>query len=94
MGKKGDNIPTSEGDSAAKVYLLRRKMLLMEEAMKKQSLDFKSEMSSSQAKIHADIKGQLDDFLSTMMKLQSPSPPPQAKSPESVASNMAQATDL
>jgi hypothetical protein len=35
MGKKGDNIPTSEGDSAAEVYLLRRKMLLMEEAMKK-----------------------------------------------------------
>jgi superoxide dismutase len=45
---------------------------LIEKVMQKQSLEFRYEMASSQAKLQADIKDQLDDFLSSMMKFKSP----------------------
>jgi hypothetical protein len=93
MGKKGEDATTQEAPSATEVEGLKNKIALMEEAMQKQSLEFRSKLASSQAKMQSDIKDQLDDFFTTFMKLQSNSPPPN-KPPELVASNLGHTNEL
>jgi hypothetical protein len=93
MGKKAEDAATQEAPSATEVKGLKNKVALMEEAMQKQSLEFRSELASSQAKMQSDIKDQLDDFLITFMKMQSNSPPPN-KPLESVASNLGHTNEL
>jgi hypothetical protein len=93
MGKKGEETSTPELALTTKMDLLKGKVALIEKVMQKQSLEFRYEMASSQAKLQVDIKDQLDDFLSSMMKFKSPTPPPHAKPPESIVSRMGQATE-
>jgi predicted component of type VI protein secretion system len=93
MGKKGEETSTPELALTTKMDLLKGKVALIEKVMQKQSLEFRYEMASSQAKLQVDIKDQLDDFLSSMMKFKSPTPPPHAKPPESIASHMGQETE-
>jgi hypothetical protein len=69
MGKKAEETATQEAPSAAKVEGLKNKIAFMEEAMQKQTLGFRSKLASSQAKMQPDIKEQLDDFITTFMKL-------------------------
>jgi hypothetical protein len=47
MGNKGEEAIALEGPSAVEVDLFRNKVALMEEAMQKQSTEFRSEMASS-----------------------------------------------
>jgi hypothetical protein len=56
MGKKAEDAATQEAPSATEVKGLKNKVALMEEAMQKQSLEFRSELASSQAKMQSDIK--------------------------------------
>jgi hypothetical protein len=51
----------------------------MEEAMKTQVLEVKSELAVSHARLQTDLKEQLDDFLATFMKMHTSTPPPMSK---------------
>jgi hypothetical protein len=53
MGKRGEEAANPKGSSAAEMELLRNKVTLMEENLQKQSLEFRSEMASSQSKIQS-----------------------------------------
>jgi hypothetical protein len=72
----------------------KTKLALMEEAMKTQVLEVKSELAVSQARLQIDLKEQLDDFLATFMKMHTSTPPPTSKEVESVASHVSQATEF
>jgi hypothetical protein len=71
MGKKGQEAPVVDGLLAIEFDSLKITMAQMEEVVKGQALEFKSELAHSQAKIQSELNEQLDDFLATMVKLQS-----------------------
>jgi hypothetical protein len=94
MGKRNDEAAAAEGNTSTEIDTLKSKIAQMEEIVKGQALEFKSELAHSQARMQTEFKEQLNDFLATFMKLQTSTPPPTGQPPESAASNMGQATDF
>jgi hypothetical protein len=78
----------------AEINNLKAKLAQMEEAMKAQALEVKSELALSQVKFQLDLKGQLDDFLTTFLKMNTSTPPPTAPVLDSTASHVGQNTEF
>jgi hypothetical protein len=53
MGKKGEEVATHGALLIEEVEDLRSKITMMEEAMKKQTMDLKSKLAASQVKLQA-----------------------------------------
>jgi hypothetical protein len=94
MGKRGEEHQQLDGSVSGEVDLLKNKLEQMEEVVKKQAADFRSELVSSQVKMLTELKEQLDEFLASILKIHSQTPPPNTKPPNSAASNMGQNIDL
>jgi hypothetical protein len=73
---------------------LKAQIQQVEEMVQAQTLqlksDMKSDMASSQTKLQSDIKEQLEDFFTKLVRLQSGTPPPQVVTTEAAASNLGQ----
>jgi hypothetical protein len=61
--------------------------------MQEQSKDLKAEVVSSQLSMKQEMKEQMDEFFTKLMKVQTSTPPSQPLSLESMASNIAHAAD-
>jgi hypothetical protein len=99
MGKKGDKgeEEATVAPVSAKIQALKTHIQRVEEMVQNQSLQLKTElqyeMSSSHVKLQAEIKDNLEDFLTRFMRLQSGMPPPQGPTADPAASNMGQLSD-
>jgi hypothetical protein len=66
----------------------------MEEMIQEQSKNLKVEVVSSQLSMKQEIKEQMDEFFTRLMKVQTSTPPPQPLSLESMASNIAHDVEI
>jgi hypothetical protein len=83
--KKSDE-DAAVGSASAEILALKAQIQQVEEMVQAQTLqlksDMKSDMASSQTKLQSDIKEQLEDFFTKLVRLQSGTPPPQVVTTE------------
>jgi nitrate/nitrite-specific signal transduction histidine kinase len=77
MGKKGIDGVMGDGSGEGEMETMRLRLYRLEDMMQEQSKDLKAEVVSSQLSMKQEIKEQMDEFFTKLMKVQASTPPPQ-----------------
>jgi GMP synthase PP-ATPase subunit len=86
MVKKGVDGASVEGSPDVEIEALKNRLERMEGLLQEQSKELKAEVISSQQSMKLEIKDQMDEFFTRLMKVQTSNPSPQPAAIESFAS--------